>query len=116
MSLRGLWSRIFSSRSAEDLPECSGEAFRMVIDELIAVDINNQGTIATGVVASGRVALGDKLDVVSSEGDTLRVDVGGIEVFQKDARSAQKDDQVGILLSGVKKQALNRGDILQTPR
>ena len=83
--------------------------FRMEIEDVFS--ISGRGTVVTGRIEAGRITVGDVVDVVS-RGDSLRSRVTGIEMFRSKANSARAGDNVGILLDGVGRDEVSRGDLV----
>jgi elongation factor Tu len=83
--------------------------FRMTIEDVFA--IRGRGTVATGRVESGRLRVGDEVRV----NDTIAVTVDGIEAFRKELTEAGPGDNIGVLFRSLKRDQLNRGDVLTAP-
>lgn len=77
--------------------------------------IEGLGTVATGVIAQGRVAPGDKVEVVGF-GDTLESVVTGVEVHHKPLAEGVAGLSVGVRLRGVKADQISRGQVLAAPK
>ena len=75
--------------------------------------ITGRGTVITGQVRSGRVAVGDRVTLKRLDGSVREVNIGGIEMFRRMLDKAEKGDNVGILLRGLEKSDVGRGDILE---
>jgi elongation factor Tu len=73
--------------------------------------ITGRGTVATGRVERGQVKVGEEIEIVGFV-DTKKTIVTGIEMFRKLLDSGQAGDNVGILLRGVEKKDLMRGQVL----
>ena len=86
---------------------------------LLAVEgvysIEGLGTIATGVIAQGRVAPGDKVEVVGF-GDTVETVVTGVEAHHKALTEGVAGFSVGVRLRGVKADQISRGQVLAAPK
>ncbi|MCK6549786.1 elongation factor Tu, partial [Myxococcota bacterium] len=81
--------------------------------------IVGRGTVATGRVSRGRVKIGDEVEIVglTGEGDEpRRVVVTGTQAFHRDVPVAEAGQNVGLLLRGVKRDELVRGQVLAAPR
>ncbi|MGH3309375.1 MAG: elongation factor Tu [Streptomyces sp.] len=74
--------------------------------------ITGRGTVVTGAVERGRVAVGDRVEVVGA--DTVTV-VTGVETFGKPMDEAQAGDSVALLLRGMPRDAVRRGHIVAAP-
>nr|HMQ21229.1 EF-Tu/IF-2/RF-3 family GTPase [Planctomycetota bacterium] len=73
-----------------------------------------RGTVGTGRIEQGIIKVGDKIQIVGL-GDTTETTVTGVEMFQKNLDQGQAGDNVGLLLRGVKKSYLSRGQVLCKP-
>jgi elongation factor Tu len=75
--------------------------------------VKGRGTVVTGKVDQGKVTINDELDIVGS--DTKSTICLGLEMFRKSLDYAEVGDNVGILIRGVKKDEVSRGDVIVTP-
>ena len=75
--------------------------------------ITARGTVINWQVRSGRVAVGDRVTLKRLDGSVREVNIGGIEMFRRMLDKAEKGDNVGILLRGLEKSDVGRGDILE---
>jgi elongation factor Tu len=86
---------------------------------LLAVEgvysIEGLGTIVTGKVEQGRVAPGDKVEILGL-GDTVETVVTGVEAFHRPLSSAEAGQNVGVRLRGVKADEVRRGHVLAAPK
>ncbi len=78
------------------------------------VSISGRGTVVTGRVERGRVKVGDEVEIVGIR-DTTKTTVTGIEMFRKLLDEGQAGDNVGCLLRGIKKDDVERGQVLSKP-
>ncbi len=76
--------------------------------------ITGRGTVATGRMERGKVKVGDAVEIVGLE-DTKKSVVTGIEMFRKVMDEAQAGDNVGILLRGIEKEQIQRGQVICAP-
>jgi elongation factor Tu len=87
-------------------------------DFLLAVEdvftIQGRGTVATGRVESGTIGLNEEIEVVGIR-PTRKTVVTGVEMFNKSMDSAQAGDNIGALLRGVKRDDIERGQVLAKP-
>ena len=74
--------------------------------------ITGRGTVIVGQVESGSVHVGDNVTLKRLDGSTRNVTVTGIEMFRKVMNVAQTGDNVGILLRGLTKDDISKGDVL----
>src|SRR5947209_15199316 len=77
--------------------------------------ITDGGTVATGRIERGIVKLNDTVEIVGLRDTTTSV-VTGIEMFRKLLDSGQAGDNVGILLRGIEKEGIERGQVLAAPK
>ncbi len=76
--------------------------------------ITGRGTVATGRVERGRIKVGDTAEIVGLQ-DTKKSVVTGIEMFRKVMDESQAGDNVGILLRGIEKDQVERGQVICAP-
>jgi elongation factor Tu len=99
-----------------DIPEPQRDTdkpFLMSVEDVFS--ITGRGTVATGRIERGVVKLNDNVEIVGLK-DTQTTVVTGIEMFRKLLDSGQAGDNVGILLRGVDKDAIERGQVLAAPK
>ena len=76
--------------------------------------ITGRGTVATGRIERGVVKVGEEIEIVGM-GDTQKTTVTGVEMFRKQLYQGMAGDNVGILLRGVDKDAIERGQVIAKP-
>lgn len=86
--------------------------FLMPIEDIFS--IQGRGTVVTGRVERGTLHLNDELEIVGIK-DTQKTVCTGIEMFNKLLDEAQAGDNVGALLRGIDKKAVQRGQVLAKP-
>ncbi|MGI6535602.1 MAG: elongation factor Tu [Eggerthellaceae bacterium] len=86
--------------------------FSMAIEDVMT--ITGRGTVATGRVERGVLHMGDELEIVGIK-DTQKTVVTGIEMFRKLLDEAQAGDNIGVLLRGMKREDVERGQVLAKP-
>jgi translation elongation factor EF-Tu-like GTPase len=86
--------------------------FAMKVDDVFA--IRGRGTVVTGRVGAGTVRVGDAIAIVRA-GETKRTRCIGIEMFRKTLEVAVAGETVGLILEGVDKKDVARGDWLRAP-
>ena len=86
--------------------------FLMPIEDVFS--ITGRGTVGTGRVERGEVKVGDNVEIVGIKA-TKKTVVTGIEMFRKLLDSGQAGDNIGILLRGVEKKDLERGQVVAKP-
>lgn len=77
--------------------------------------ISGRGTVATGRVETGIVKVNDKVEIVGIR-PTLETTVTGVEMFRKELDQAQAGDNVGLLLRGVDRDQIQRGQVICKPK
>jgi len=114
----GEWSeKIMELMNAVDeyipTPERDTEKdFLMPIEDVFS--ISGRGTVVTGRIERGVLHLGDDVDIVGFR-PTKTTKVTGIEMFRKEMDEAQAGDNVGVLLRGIAKDEVERGQVLAKP-
>ena len=83
--------------------------FLMSVEDVFT--ITGRGTVATGRIERGRVKVGDAVEIVGIQ-ETRKSVVTGIEMFRKIMDEAQAGDNVGILLRGIEKDQIERGQVI----
>jgi elongation factor Tu len=76
--------------------------------------ISGRGTVATGRVERGKVKVGDNVEVVGL-GANMKTTATGVEMFRKEMTDAQAGDNIGLLLRGIEKEAIERGMVICAP-
>ena len=76
--------------------------------------ITGRGTVATGRVERGQITLNDEVEIVGLK-ETQKTVVTGIEMFRKLLNEAMAGDNAGLLLRGVERSAIERGQVLAKP-
>ena len=76
--------------------------------------ITGRGTVATGRIERGVVKVGEEIEIVGM-GDTQKTTVTGVEMFRKQLDQGMAGDNVGILLRGIDKDAIERGQVIAAP-
>jgi len=87
--------------------------FLMAVEDVFS--ITGRGTVATGRIERGVVKVGDALEIVGLK-DTQTSVATGIEMFRKLLDQGQAGDNVGILLRGIDKEQIERGQVLAAPK
>jgi elongation factor Tu len=86
--------------------------FLMPIEDVFS--IKGRGTVATGKIERGKVVLNQEAEIVGIK-DTRKTVVTGIEMFKKSMNEAIAGDNVGLLLRGVDREDIERGQVLAVP-
>ncbi len=86
--------------------------FMMAIEDVFS--IKGRGTVATGRIEQGIVKINDEVEIVGVK-DTQKSVVTGIEMFKKNLDQGQAGDNAGILLRGIEREQIERGQVLAKP-
>src|SRR5246127_1693411 len=86
--------------------------FLMPIEDVFS--ISGRGTVVTGRVERGRVKVGEEVEIVGFK-DTAKTTVTGVEMFRKLLDEGQAGDNIGVLLRGLKREDVERGQVLAKP-
>ena len=86
--------------------------FLMPVEDVFS--ISGRGTVATGRIERGMVKVGEEIEIVGIK-DTTKTTVTGVEMFKKQLQQGQAGDNVGILLRGVGREDIERGQVLAKP-
>jgi elongation factor Tu len=86
--------------------------FMMAIEDVFS--IKGRGTVATGRIETGVVKVNEEVEIVGIK-DTRKTVVTGVEMFKKNLDQGQAGDNVGILLRGVERDDIERGQVLAKP-
>ncbi len=87
--------------------------FLMPVEDVFS--ITGRGTVATGRIEQGIVNTGDEVEIVGIKDATEKTVVTGVEMFRKILDQGQAGDNVGCLLRGVKREDIERGQVLCKP-
>ncbi len=86
--------------------------FLMPIEDVFS--ISGRGTVVTGRVERGKVKVGEEVEIVGFR-DTQKTVVTGVEMFRKILDEGQAGDNIGVLLRGIKREEVERGQVLAAP-
>jgi elongation factor Tu len=84
--------------------------FIMAVEDVFT--ISGRGTVATGRVERGRVKVGEEVELIGMRPEVKNVVVTGVEMFRKELDEGQAGDNLGLLLRGVNKEDVERGQVL----
>jgi elongation factor Tu len=87
--------------------------FLMPIEDVFT--ITGRGTVVTGRVEQGKIEVGNEIEIVGIHEKVEKTVVTGLEMFQKSLDYAQAGDNAGALLRGVKREEVERGQVLAKP-
>ncbi|HUV42725.1 MAG TPA: elongation factor Tu [Patescibacteria group bacterium] len=86
--------------------------FLMPLEDVFS--IKGRGTVVTGRIERGKIKVGDEIEIIGLR-DTQKTTVTGVEMFRKTLDEGEAGDNVGILLRGVEKKDVERGQALAKP-
>ncbi|MBI2021042.1 elongation factor Tu [Candidatus Giovannonibacteria bacterium] len=86
--------------------------FLMPVEDVFSIE--GRGTVVTGRIERGKIKLNEEIEIVGLK-DTQKTVVTGIEMFNKQLDEGMSGDNAGILLRGVKKEDVERGQVLAKP-
>ena len=98
-----------------DIPEPTRDTdkpFLMAVEDVFSIE--GRGTVATGRIETGIVKVGEKVHIIGLK-DTQETTCTGVEMFRKILDEGQAGDNVGILLRGLKKEDISRGQVIAAP-
>ena len=87
--------------------------FLMAIEDVFSIE--GRGTVATGRVERGVVKVNDNVEIVGLSAEPRKVVVTGVEMFNKTLDEGRAGDNVGCLLRGIKRDEIERGQVLAKP-
>ncbi|GEO57359.1 elongation factor Tu [Companilactobacillus bobalius] len=87
--------------------------FMMPVEDVFT--ITGRGTVASGRIDRGEIKIGDEVEIVGLKPEVLKSTVTGLEMFRKTLDLGEAGDNVGILLRGVNRDQIERGQVLAKP-
>ena len=96
-----------------DPQRATDQPFLMPIEDIFT--ITGRGTVATGRVERGVLHVNEEVEIVGIHEETTKTTVTGIEMFRKLLDEAQAGDNIGALLRGIKREDVERGQVLVAP-
>ncbi len=84
--------------------------FLMAVEDVFS--ISGRGTVATGRIERGKIKVGDEVEIVGMKKEIGKTVVTGVEMFRKEMDEGQAGDNVGLLLRGIGKDEIERGQVL----
>jgi translation elongation factor EF-Tu-like GTPase len=94
-------------RPQDSLPVGS---FGMTVEDVFS--ITGRGTVVTGRVQTGAVTVGEQVLLSRAGQPMLQVEVAGVEMFRKTVQTAKAGDNVGLLLRGITRDQVLKGDVV----
>ena len=87
--------------------------FLMAIEDVFSIE--GRGTVATGRIERGIIKVGEEVELIGFSEEKKKTVVTGVEMFRKMLESGQAGDNVGCLLRGLKREDIERGQVLAKP-
>lgn len=87
--------------------------FLMPIEDVFS--ISGRGTVATGRIEQGIVKTGEEIEIVGLSDESIKSTCTGVEMFRKTLDTGMAGDNVGILIRGLKKDEIKRGQVIAKP-
>ncbi len=94
-------------------PRETEKPFLMPVEDVFS--ITGRGTVATGRIETGKVHTGDEVELIGLGAESRKTVVTGVEMFRKILDDGEAGDNVGLLLRGVDKKEIRRGQVLAKP-
>ncbi len=94
-------------------PRDIDKPFNMAVEDVFS--ITGRGTVATGRVESGKIHTGDEVEIVGMTEETRKTVCTGVEMFRKILDEGQAGDNIGVLLRGVGRDEIQRGQVIAEP-
>ena len=87
--------------------------FLMPVEDVMT--ISGRGTVATGRVERGKAKIGDEVEIVGLTTEKKKSVITGLEMFRKTLDFAETGDNIGVLLRGIQREEVQRGQVLAKP-
>jgi len=87
--------------------------FNMAVEDVFS--ITGRGTVATGRIEAGTIHTGDEVEIVGISDETRKTVCTGVEMFRKILDEGQAGDNVGLLLRGIGREEIQRGQVVAKP-
>ncbi|MDD2578099.1 MAG: elongation factor Tu [Candidatus Dojkabacteria bacterium] len=87
--------------------------FLMPVEDVFSIE--GRGTVATGRIERGIIKVGESVEILGMGRKVQKTTITGVEMFNKTLNEGQAGDNVGLLLRGLKREDLERGQILAAP-
>jgi len=111
---RAIWELMDGLDSQIPMPEREKDKpFIMPIEDVFS--ITGRGTVVTGRVERGEIKVGDEIEIVGFDERPRKTVATGVEMFRKMMDYAEAGDNIGVLLRGVDRESVERGQVLAKP-
>ena len=87
--------------------------FIMPVEDVFSIE--GRGTVATGRIEKGKIKVGDEVEILGLKDEITKSTCTGVEMFQKTLDEGKCGDNVGILLRGLKREDIERGQVIAKP-
>jgi elongation factor Tu len=87
--------------------------FLMAVEDVFSIE--GRGTVATGRIERGLVKVGEEVEIIGFAKESRKVVCTGVEMFNKTLDQGQAGDNVGLLLRGIKREEIERGQVIAKP-
>ena len=87
--------------------------FLMAVEDVFSIE--GRGTVATGRIERGIVKVGDDIEIIGFTDKPRKQTVTGVEMFNKTLDQGQAGDNVGLLIRGIKREEIERGQVMAKP-
>jgi elongation factor Tu len=87
--------------------------FLMAIEDVFSIE--GRGTVATGRVERGVIKVGEEVEIIGLKDKPSKTTCTGVEMFRKEMIRRRAGDNVGLLLRGLKREDIERGQVLAKP-
>jgi len=87
--------------------------FLMPVEDIFSIE--GRGTVVTGRIERGKIKVGEEVEVVGIKEEATKTTVTGVEMFNKSLQEGQAGDNAGVLVRGLKKEDITRGQVLAKP-
>ncbi len=94
-------------------PRETDKPFLMAVEDVFS--IKGRGTVATGRIERGVIKVGDAAEIVGLNRENLKTTITGVEMFNKTLDEGRAGDNVGLLLRGIEKNEIQRGQVICKP-
>lgn len=110
----GIWKLMDAVDDYIPTPQrANDKPFLMPVEDVFT--ITGRGTVATGRVERGTVKVGDEVQIIGLKDEIRKTVVTGVEMFRKLLDQAETGDNIGVLLRGVDRKEIERGQVLAKP-
>ena len=113
-SCKAIWELVEALDTYIPMPEREKDKpFSMPIEDVFS--ITGRGTVVTGRVERGQIKVGDEVEIVGFEEKPRKTVATGVEMFRKLMDYAEAGDNIGVLLRGIDRESVERGQVLAKP-